>query len=128
MLVVPLAGTWIETIENCGRKSRNFVVPLAGTWIETKRRRIGSVRQTESFPSRERGLKLAFILGLLPSSDVVPLAGTWIETCDGRRMESVVDVVPLAGTWIETEVYEYLGIIIYVVPLAGTWIETVRQP
>ena len=55
--VVPLAGTWIETIENNGTIYAVKVVPLAGTWIETSL----SPRKHHvftSFPSRERGLKL----------------------------------------------------------------------
>ena len=33
-----------------------------------------------SFPSRERGLKQYFTGGLNNDNNVVPLAGTWIET------------------------------------------------
>ena len=35
ILVVPLAGTWIETANLCAKNIAVFVVPLAGTWIET---------------------------------------------------------------------------------------------
>ena len=35
MDVVPLAGTWIETIQTIVSLCRLCVVPLAGTWIET---------------------------------------------------------------------------------------------
>ena len=33
--VVPLAGTWIETLVSTLCNTRACVVPLAGTWIET---------------------------------------------------------------------------------------------
>ena len=55
--VVPFAGTWIEI---CGRKAviiSGKVVPFAGTWIEILPVRIKR-GYLESFPSRERGLKL----------------------------------------------------------------------
>ena len=34
--VVPLAGTWIETVKRCQTIFYAVVVPLAGTWIETE--------------------------------------------------------------------------------------------
>ena len=55
--VVPLAGTWIETLSVIVFTSHILVVPLAGTWIET----------TE-------------VTVIIRSNRVVPLAGTWIET------------------------------------------------
>ena len=55
--VVPLAGTWIETLSAAEKSDMNCVVPLAGTWIET----LVSLR-------------------LAHETYVVPLAGTWIET------------------------------------------------
>ena len=77
--VVPLAGTWIETIDYLADDDNTDVVPLAGTWIET------AVREPEescgtSFPLRERGLKPSTIIFLGALYRVVPLAGTWIET------------------------------------------------
>ena len=56
-VVVPLAGTWIETDFLCGFLEIFRVVPLAGTWIETHCVRFA-----------------------LHVAHVVPLAGTWIET------------------------------------------------
>ena len=35
LIVVPLVGTWIETIETGLNISSIVVVPLVGTWIET---------------------------------------------------------------------------------------------
>ena len=55
--VVPLVGTWIETLLNAFCLSCWFVVPLVGTWIET-----------------------AAPTGTPPRRSVVPLVGTWIET------------------------------------------------
>ena len=34
--VVPRAGTWIETISECSLPTLFRVVPRAGTWIETR--------------------------------------------------------------------------------------------
>ena len=56
-IVVPLAGTWIETLLSQTAQLIVLVVPLAGTWIETCRWEIIGNWIT-----------------------VVPLAGTWIET------------------------------------------------
>ena len=56
-LVVPLAGTWIETINVPLYISSQIVVPLAGTWIETPADTAGRSRGLQSFPLRERGLK-----------------------------------------------------------------------
>ena len=55
--VVPLAGTWIETVSTISHSVIVCVVPVAGTWIET------------AYGYEEGAVK-----------DVVPLAGTWIET------------------------------------------------
>ena len=57
IVVVPLAGTWIETVQDFISVITPRVVPLAGTWIETESTADGG---------REKR--------------VVPLAGTWIET------------------------------------------------
>ena len=55
--VVPRAGTWIETyIAFQNDSSFNFVVPRAGTWIETRLDSLAT-HGLESFPVRERGLK-----------------------------------------------------------------------
>ena len=54
--VVPLAGTWIETMEISGQSAGASVVPLAGTWIETMDLQ-KVAKSVESFPLRERGLK-----------------------------------------------------------------------
>ena len=58
-LVVPLAGTWIETPAILYLCLIVIVVPLAGTWIET--------------------IHKSYMMIL---RSVVPLAGTWIETKD----------------------------------------------
>ena len=59
--VVPLVGTWIETYFALPIFPLPIVVPLVGTWIETCV--YAFVDQvSESFPSWERGLKLAFII------------------------------------------------------------------
>ena len=80
-MVVPLAGTWIETGTRLYPGQNTSVVPLAGTWIETN------------------VIAIVFYL-----SFVVPLAGTWIETSVINPESFSRSVVPLAGTWIETKV------------------------
>ena len=80
MLVVPLVGTWIETLfylPVC--KLYNRVVPLVGTWIETYLN-IFLLLIIRSFPSWERGLKLLVKGCRRTLRSVVPLVGTWIET------------------------------------------------
>ena len=59
ILVVPRAGTWIETYHHLIRKCLTFVVPRAGTWIETCIIKF-FCRSFLSFPVRERGLKLIY--------------------------------------------------------------------
>ena len=56
-MVVPHAGTWIEISANKSVSSGLGVVPHAGTWIEIIVEGTGN-RFDESFPTRERGLKL----------------------------------------------------------------------
>ena len=56
--VVPLVGTWIEIHDWLIEFYPCNVVPLVGTWIEISRRLFAPNYQ-ESFPSWERGLKLA---------------------------------------------------------------------
>ena len=56
------------------------VVPLAGTWIETLISSRPFSVLCPSFPSRERGLKPIFSFYIMNEHNVVPLAGTWIET------------------------------------------------
>ena len=56
-LVAPLAGAWIETMEQLSSIDSPRVAPLAGAWIETiLRHRLEKPRE------------------------VAPLAGAWIET------------------------------------------------
>src|SRR5699024_7589309 len=55
------------------------VVPFAGTWIETFLPPVPPL-PVASFPSRERGLKPARIKDCPSNISVVPFAGTWIET------------------------------------------------
>ena len=57
IVVVPRAGTWIETTVPHYYRPDHYVVPRAGTWIET-----GVWGNITDFIS------------------VVPRAGTWIET------------------------------------------------
>ena len=57
-----------------------LVVPLVGTWIETVLLPLLSALYTASFPSWERGLKRSVSRKEGEQQSVVPLVGTWIET------------------------------------------------
>ena len=61
---------------NNGGDSR--VVPHEGTWIEIKEK-TGDKSYSESFPTRERGLKLKSERVHGSTHNVVPHEGTWIE-------------------------------------------------
>ena len=76
-----------------------------------------------SFPTRERGLKFRHWTISQQSAPVVPHAGTWIEISTKIRPSISFLVVPHAGTWIEIGVR--FGHVLFhtVVPHAGTWIE-----
>ena len=54
------------------------VAPLAGAWIEIEHCKRSDI-STLSLPSRERGLKLYYVLYAVCSVLVAPLAGAWIE-------------------------------------------------
>ena len=100
--VVPHAGTWIEisfssSLISCGVS----VVPHAGTWIEISSFVRFSHSVEPSFPTRERGLKLVYILICCTGIAVVPHAGTWIEITRIPLRSQRPSVVPHAGTWIE---------------------------
>ena len=56
-VVTPLAGVWIEIVENPADGAQELVTPLAGVWIEI-------------FNVYKDGTKLV---------GVTPLAGVWIE-------------------------------------------------
>ena len=57
-----------------------LVVPFAGTWIETWLLEENVTLYQGSFPSRERGLKQEVLMRSTDLCAVVPFAGTWIET------------------------------------------------
>mgnify|MGYP003317954999 CR=1 FL=1 len=62
--VVPLVGTWIETVVILMLSIILAVVPLVGTWIETAVNAVDKTIST-SCPSWARGLKHFYILGCL---------------------------------------------------------------
>ena len=89
-VVVPRAGTWIETTSADRMYHRGGVVPRAGTWIET-RQTCRKYSKHLSFPVRERGLKQLLQKGGADPDDVVPRAGTWIETY--KWLQSLKEIV-----------------------------------
>ena len=76
-----------------------------------------------SLPSRERGLKSLYFVGLMEIGSVAPLAGAWIEISNSIITFSLSKVAPLAGAWIEIFKSQKPSISIGVAPLAGAWIE-----
>ena len=60
--VVPLVGTWIETSYSQLPNQASYVVPLVGTWIETVLNVVFHSCSNVSFPSWERGLKPSLVL------------------------------------------------------------------
>ena len=55
-----------------------------------------------SLPTRERGLKLSFMLIRIYHLRVAPHAGAWIETSHVKPFKYFNYVAPHAGAWIET--------------------------
>ena len=60
-IVAPLAGAWIETLEEYGFEGGKAVAPLAGAWIETPKAVMLKSPSTGSRPSRARGLKHPYV-------------------------------------------------------------------
>ena len=92
IIVVPRAGTWIETPASRLLQDQALVVPRAGTWIETTNSDWRILPACMSFPVRERGLKLLKTGPAGPHTPVVPRAGTWIETTHSNSF-------PYNSTW-----------------------------
>ena len=78
-MVAPLAGAWIEIIDELNSKTTKTVAPLAGAWIEIPISVYNRRLETPSLPSRERGLKYSSTGCFSQSKQVAPLAGAWIE-------------------------------------------------
>ena len=55
--VAPYAGAWIEIEGKSGQDEAVKVAPYAGAWIEIGKHWLHLQRQSESLPTRERGLK-----------------------------------------------------------------------
>ena len=100
--VVPLAGTWIETFGALASVVLMTVVPLAGTWIETREEKAAKLSNIMSFPSRERGLKPSQHDYIRQAPSSFPSRERGLKQLDFEEGEEVSKVVPLAGTWIET--------------------------
>ena len=98
------------------------VAPLAGAWIEIVRSG-NSTNCVKSLLSRERGLKLLFLLSECLPALVAPLAGAWIEIVCVPVRHAATPVAPLAGAWIEIEDLRLRQLPAPVAPLAGAWIE-----
>ena len=78
----------------------NIVVPLAGTWIETLAGQTVDLPEW-SCPLRARGLKLLARAYELEEDQSCPLRARGLKPFQ-RKPYQYGQVVPLAGTWIET--------------------------
>ena len=58
----------------------------------------------KSLPTRERGLKLFFMICITLGMIVAPHAGAWIETASDYMYHLNLYVAPHAGAWIETTI------------------------
>ena len=68
--VAPFTGAWIEIPFLFLLSNQSPVAPFTGAWIEISRKPYGLLKDFESLPSRERGLKLskAYLCRLLQTS------------------------------------------------------------
>ena len=101
-VVVPLAGTWIETCQIRYFVQSDLVVPLAGTWIETRKYCVIEPESGKSFPLRERGLKPFIDCYSVTHNLSFPLRERGLKHMMHSGRLGIFLVVPLAGTWIET--------------------------
>ena len=62
-----------------------------------------------SLPTRERGLKLQFLILWWHGKNVAPHAGAWIEIETTLNSEASVGVAPHAGAWIEIGICQWLA-------------------
>ena len=121
--VVPYAGTWIETTEANLYNKQEIVVPYAGTWIETGKYYEESF-ELKSFPTRERGLKhLPLCLKSSPGESFPTRErGLKLQATSAAIAAMLSFPTRERGLKHKTSlkgVDDYL-----VVPYAGTWIET----
>ena len=150
-IVTPLAGVWIEILDELQRMRRALAVtPLAGVWIEILRSSFSLIGTEMSLPLRECGLKLIMYSCTMQKQKVTPLAGVWIEIvpfvankqrkrmslplreCGLKFYEKKLityprTVTPLAGVWIEIISSQFQQLSFSVTPLAGVWIEIPNQ-
>ena len=64
---------------------RSLVAPYTGAWIETEVLGQPIFGRQLSLPTRERGLKRAFLMSEENWACVAPYTGAWIETRLGPR-------------------------------------------
>ena len=61
------------------------VTPFTGVWIEILSPAFTPQLVQVSLPSRECGLKLAYMAAHHGAAHVTPFTGVWIEICNVRR-------------------------------------------
>ena len=100
-MVVPLAGTWIETILFLCSPLPRKSFPLRERGLKLLYE-IEIITSMKSFPLRERGLKLNAMLTFISTVSSFPLRERGLKPGMEKTLELLRPVVPLAGTWIET--------------------------
>ena len=70
-IVAPFTGAWIEIRHPLKPYRSGQVAPFTGAWIEIVKEREARLR-AKSLPSRERGLKLNFIVLWLNKRESLP--------------------------------------------------------
>ena len=76
-----------------------------------------------SLPTRERGLKSAFLNRRIKFYIVAPYTGAWIEMRAADWVNEQSMVAPYTGAWIEIVACRVDSLLVRVAPYTGAWIE-----
>ncbi len=101
LTVAPFAGAWIEMPSISKNIPFWFVAPFAGAWIEIRIAAMGTSIQTESHPSRVRGLKYYVLYGGYGELESHPSRVRGLKYGCKLFCDMGLKVAPFAGAWIE---------------------------
>ena len=124
LLVAPFTGAWIETFLKQEKYATTDVAPFTGAWIETAAAAAQLCASTVSHPSRVRGLKLQFAIGLGCCSTSHPSRVRGLKLALPQFFYEIIVVAPFTGAWIETFRSTQRSKTPQVAPFTGAWIET----
>ena len=116
-MVVPLAGTWIETAIPGPEHLFFASCPLRARGLKRAMEE-AATKKAKSCPLRARGLKLFNSLLDIAVQAVVPLAGTWIETDSRSESRRILLSCPLRARGLQPGRIGGIKVQL-VVPLAG---------